>query len=244
MPDALGLANIDVAILAGGLGTRLSSVLPDTPKVMAPLGRRPFLDFLLEALTTQGARRIVLCLGVRAQSVIDYLKRCDYSPLEIHCSVEPQPLGTAGALAFALPQFRSNPVLVMNGDTWAEADLKAFVAAHAQAGAPASILCAEVADARRYGRVEVDANGRVTRFEEKSAGAASAGWVNAGVYLVDRSLLNQMSSERSQSLERDVFEALPPGTLYAHCGAASFLDIGTPESLAKADELLGVGQRS
>ena len=237
MKHVANLASVDIAILAGGLGTRLSSVLPDRPKVMALVGGRPFLDFLLEALTVQGARRMVLCLGSRAQAVIDYLAVHDYAPLEIQTSVEPLPLGTAGALAFAFPHFRSNPVMVMNGDTLVEANLPEFLTSHAAAGTPVSMLCAQVSDPRRYGRVEIDHTSRVTRFEEKASGLASAGWINAGVYLLNRSVLLQMSQDRPRSLERDVFEALPPGSIHAHRSEARFLDIGTPESLRQAEDL-------
>jgi NDP-sugar pyrophosphorylase family protein len=236
----LSLASVDIAVLAGGLGTRLASVLPDRPKVMADVGGRPFLDLLLEALILQGARRVVLCLGSRAQSVVDYLAVHSYSPLEIQTSVEPRPLGTAGALAFAFPLFRSDPVLIMNGDTWTQAVLTEFLASHAAADVSMSILCAKVSDARRYGRVEIDAAGRVTRFEEKNSGSSSAGWVSAGVYLLNRSVLAQLSSDKHESLERDVFEAVSPGSLHAHRSEARFLDIGTPESLRQAEVLLGV----
>lgn len=240
MKQVATLAGIDIAILAGGLGTRLSSVLPHTPKAMALIGGRPFLDFLLETLTLQGARRIVLCLGSRAQAVIDYLAVHDYAPLEIETSVEPLPLGTAGALAFAFPHFRSDPVMVINGDTLVEANLPEFLTSHAAAGAAMSMLCAKVSDARRYGRVEIDHTSRVTRFEEKTSGPASAGWINAGVYLLSRPMLAQIYQARPQSLERDVFEAMPPGSVYAHRSEARFLDIGTPESLRQAEALFQV----
>ena len=237
MKNPASLAGIDIAILAGGLGTRLSSVLADVPKVMAPVRDRPFLDHLLEALLVQGARRVVLCLGVRSQAVLDYLAVQDYSPLEIQTSVEPYPLGTAGALAFALPVLRSNPVMVMNGDTWSQANLRDFLISHNEASAPVSILCASVSDARRYGRVQVDA-GRVVKFEEKVAGPISPGWVYAGICLLDPVLLRRLSPTRVASLEHDFFEALPSGSLHAHCSPASFLDIGTPESLGQAEAAL------
>jgi NDP-sugar pyrophosphorylase family protein len=240
MKHVASLASTDVAILAGGLGTRLSSVLPDTPKVMAAIDGRPFLDILLEGLVRQGARRVVLCLGSRAQAVIDYLAVHSYSPIEMETSVEARPLGTAGALVLAFSSFRSDPVMVMNGDTWTDADLPEFLASHAAAGVPVSILCAKMPDSRRYGRVEIDDTGRITRFEEKNSGPPSAGWVNAGVYLLDRSVLAQLSPERHHSLERDVFEALPPGSIHAHRSEARFLDIGTPESLRQAESFLTV----
>jgi NDP-sugar pyrophosphorylase family protein len=238
MTYVANLASVDIAILAGGLGTRLSSVLPDAPKVMAIVGGRPFLDLLLEGLMIQGAGRVVLCLGSRAQAVVDYLAGHSYPPLEIQTSIEPRPLGTAGALVYALSSFRSDPVLVINGDTWTDADLPEFLAAHAASGASASILCAQVSDPRRYGRVEIDDTSRITRFEEKAAGPPSAGWVNAGVYLLNRSVLAQLSRGGRQSLEHDVFEAQPAGSLHAHRSAAHFLDIGTPESLLQARAVL------
>jgi NDP-sugar pyrophosphorylase family protein len=125
----------------------------------------------------------------------------------------------------------------MNGDTLVEANLPEFLTSHAAAGAPVSMLCAQVSDPRRYGRVEIDHTSRVTRFEEKASGLASAGWINAGVYLLNRSVLLQMSQDRPRSLERDVFEALPPGSIHAHRSEARFLDIGTPESLRQAEDL-------
>jgi mannose-1-phosphate guanylyltransferase len=182
------LSNIDIAILAGGLGTRLSSVLPDAPKVMAPVGGRPFLAVLLRGLIGQGARRVLLCLGSKAQVVKDYLARHSFPPLEIRTVVEARPLGTAGALAFAAAALQSDPVMVLNGDTLIRADLEEFLASHKEAAASVSVLCVKVADARRYGRVEIGPGGRVTGFAEKNASMASA-WVNAGAYLLDQSVL-------------------------------------------------------
>lgn len=232
------LDQITVAILAGGLGTRLSPVLPDAPKVLAPVAGRVFLDFLLESLIGQGARRVVLCLGSRAQAVLDYLARNAFPALEIKAVVEPRPLGTAGAIGHAFRELMSDPVMVMNGDTLVDADLKVFLAAHLQAGAPASVLCARVSDPRRYGRVEIDSAGRVVRFDEKSEAPAAPAWVNAGVYLFDRPLLEEIAKTGAGSLERDVLAPLPAGSIHAHRADAGFLDIGTPESLREASELL------
>src|SRR3954470_5460473 len=149
------LASVDVAVLCGGLGTRLRSVLGETPKVLAPVAGRPFLDHMLLWLASHGARRVVLCLGVRADLVLEHLTKRNVADLEIIPSVEPQPLGTAGALRLALPQLRSDPALVINGDTFIDADLGAFIAAHRQSGATASVLCAQVPSTARYGRLEI-----------------------------------------------------------------------------------------
>jgi mannose-1-phosphate guanylyltransferase len=232
MTAALG--NIDVAILAGGLGTRLAGAVPDLPKALAPVGGRPFLDHLLDWLEGHGARRIVLLLGHRADQIEAHLAARPRPRLEFALSVEPAPLGTGGALGFARAHFRSDPVLVVNGDTFVDSDLAALARAHAASGAPATMLCVEVADAGRYGRVEI-ADGRIRSFREKDPSFRGAAAINAGIYLVSRALISAIPTGRPVSLERDVFERQPPGTLAAHVDRrARFVDIGTPESWSGA----------
>jgi NDP-sugar pyrophosphorylase family protein len=128
-----GLDGIDVLILAGGLGTRIRSVLGDTPKVLAPINGRPFLDYLLDRLAAEAAGRVILSLGYRAEAVAAHLATFD-PPLAVEQLVEPAPLGTGGALRFAMPSLRSDPVMVMNGDTWIEADFGAMLAVAAGGG--------------------------------------------------------------------------------------------------------------
>jgi mannose-1-phosphate guanylyltransferase len=228
------VSDVDIVVLAGGLGTRLDGLLTDAPKIMAPIAGRPFLDYLLGWLTEQGAARVILGLGHRARPVLDYLEAHSFSPLEIITVVEPRPLGTAGALGFASSCLRSDPVMVMNGDTFVEADLSAFLASHRNAGTAASMLSVQVNDAHRYGRIDIDASDRIARFEEKSSAATEPSWVNAGVYLFDRSILERIVELQHGSIERDVLETLPPGSVHACRTEGRFLDIGTPESLAQA----------
>jgi mannose-1-phosphate guanylyltransferase len=230
MPD------IDVLVLAGGLGTRLDGVLTDLPKILAPIDGRPFLDYLLHWLSGHGVTRVVLGLGHRAGAAQEYVTQHHWPGLEVVPIVEPQPLGTAGAVTFALPYLHSDPVMVMNGDTVVEADLVAFLASYRRNAAAASVLCARVADAGRYGSIEIDSADRIARFREKGSAAGSPGWVNAGVYLFGRAMLQQIATLQRGSLERDVLERMPAGSIHVHRAEGRFLDIGTPESLAQAPE--------
>jgi mannose-1-phosphate guanylyltransferase len=230
------IANIDVAVLAGGLGTRLRGVLPDRPKALAPVGGKPFLEHLLQWLIHQGARRVVLCLGYRSADVLAFLGTRSFAPLEVRTVIETEPLGTGGALANALPSLSSDPVLVVNGDTMVDADLASFLAAHCASEAIASILCARVEDAGRYGRVEINPHKRVIRFEEKNPAASEPAWINAGFYLFGREALRKIADLTKGSLERDILAKMPAGTIHACFTDGRFLDIGTPETLALAPE--------
>ncbi len=230
------LANIDVAVLAGGLGTRIRGVLGDTPKVLAPIAGRAFLGHLLDYLSTYGSRRVVLCLGHLADRVTAWLARGDSAgTIDVVCQIEPRPLGTAGALGYVRKELRSSTILVVNGDTFLDADLRAFIASHRLSGAEASVLCVTVEDASRFVRVEIGPDSRVRRFMDKVPGA---GTINAGVYLFSAAFLDRFIAAGAVSLERDVLEKLPSGTLNAHVAKARFLDIGTPESLATAASVI------
>ena len=233
-PSGSCLASLDVFILAGGLGTRIRPTLGEVPKLLAPIAGRPFLDYLLEPLRRCGARHVVLGLGYGAANVIDHLRAQPYPDFVISHAVEPRPLGTAGAIRFAREQLRSDPVLVLNGDSLVQADLCGLVARHRSTGALATILCAAVDHAGRFGRVALNEAGFIEAFVEKDPAFDGPGIVSAGIYLLSSKLLDQIAGGTSVSLERDVFETLPPGSLAAFSECTSFVDIGTPESLALA----------
>jgi mannose-1-phosphate guanylyltransferase len=235
---ATDLSEVDVVVLAGGLGTRLRPVLPDMPKVLAPINGRPYLDFLLDWLAGFGVGRVVLCLGYLAESVQAHLRDCARDDMAIAVVVEPKPAGTAGALRYAHALLRSDPVMVMNGDSFIDADLRAFLTGHLSAGAVASLLCAEVSDASRYGRIALDADGLVQRFAEKDPSTRGAGLINAGVYLFDRPIVEEIVKSDAVSLERDVFPDLATRGIRSHATDGAFIDIGTPESLAAAPDIL------
>ena len=235
------LAALDVFVIAGGLGTRIGSVLGDTPKLLAPISGRPYLAYLLDWLRRFGAKRIVLGLGHRAQAVVDFLDRnaSGYADLDIVTVVEPRPLGTAGAIRFARGNLRSDPVLIMNGDSFAAADLCAFVEQHRRTEAKATLLCVEVDDAGRYGRVDIGNDGRIRGFVEKDPHFHGASPISAGVYLFSAALLDEIAEGNAASLEREVFGVAPAGSFGAFAGRFAFIDIGTPESLEEAERVIG-----
>ena len=225
------LKQIDVAVLAGGLGTRVSHVLGATPKLLAPVQGRPYIEHFLDWIGGFGAQRVVLCLGHLADVVVQYLH--DHPPaLRVDVVVEPEPMGTAGALRHARSALRSDPVLVCTGDTFVDADVDALVQRHRADPAIATLLCGEVSDTSRFGRIQLDDRGRVASFAEK--GSSGPGLINCGLYLMSAELLDQIAAGQARSLERDVLAQCAPGSLGCHAGRFDFLDIGTPESLVSA----------
>jgi NDP-sugar pyrophosphorylase family protein len=228
------LSDCDVYVIAGGLGTRIQPVLGDTPKLLAPVGGRPYLEFLLEWLRGFGIGRVVLGLGHRAESILGYLQDHPMKDLQVEAVVEPSPLGTAGALRLARSRLRSDPVMVMNGDGIVECDLNEFFDFHRATRAGGTILVASVDDARRFGRIETD-NDMIVRFLEKDALISGRARVNAGIYLLNASLLDEIAAGEARSLEYDVFARLPARTLAAFSASGNFIDIGTPEMLALAN---------
>lgn len=242
-PPGDALADIDVAVLAGGLGTRIRGVLGDVPKILAPVGGRPFLEHLLDWLAGFGARRVVLCLGHGAGHVAEHLRTPPPAgaaagrPLIVPV-VEPAPLGTAGALRFARRSLTTDPVFVLNGDTFLDADIPGFVGRHRRAGAALSLLCARVPSVARYGSLELDAAGFVRRFVEKDAARDRPGLISAGMYLFSAAALDGVADGSGSSLERDVLERQPAGAIRAEVATGRFIDIGTPESLALAPAII------
>lgn len=232
------LRSVDVLVLAGGLGTRLRPAIGESPKLLAPIGGRPYLLYLVDWLQHFGAHRIVLSLGYKAESVLNFLAARQFNALEIVTVIEPEPLGTAGAIRFARAQLRTDPVLVMNGDSYTDGDVCALLAHHRKHGALGTLLCAEVDDAGRFGRLTISQTGRISGFVEKDPDFHGRAIVSAGVYLLSGRLLDDIAAGTARSLEREVFEMLPSRSLCGLVGSSSFIDIGTPQSLAAAAAFL------
>ena len=225
--------DLSVAVLAGGLGTRLRPVMSDRPKALAEIHGRPFLAYLLDQLSKEGFSRVVLCTGHLGEQIEQaFGKR--YKNLQISYSCETRPLGTGGALRLALPHLLSDPVLVMNGDSFCAADLRSLWNWHCGRGSQATMLLVEVPNTQRYGSVKINADGAVTEFVEKKHGGS--GSINAGVYLLSRQIIDSLPEDTAVSLEHDIFPALMSHGLYGYQERGRFLDIGTPEDFAAAED--------
>jgi NDP-sugar pyrophosphorylase family protein len=227
-------ADLTAAILVGGLGTRLRSIVADRPKILAKVRGRPFLAYLLDQVAAANLKSVVLCTGYMGDQVQD-LFGDTYNGLHLMYSQEGSPMGTAGALRLALPWFASDPVLIMNGDSFCETKLQAFWNWHCARCADGTVLLYKMMDTKRYGRVRVNAEGIVLSFEEKNDDSGS-GWINAGIYLFSHRLLRTIPMNREISLEREMFPAWIGQGLYGYHGAGRFLDIGTPESYFRAEQ--------
>jgi NDP-sugar pyrophosphorylase family protein len=239
--DVSAFSDLNVAVLAGGLGTRLLPVVSDRPKALAQIHGRPFLAYLLDQLSKAGCSRVVLCTGHLGEQIERAFGE-RYRSLQISYSREPRSLGTGGALRLALPYLLSDPVLVMNGDSFCATDLRSLWAWHCGRGSQATMLLVEVPNTKRYGSVKMNADGVVSEFVEKKNDGP--GLINAGVYLLSRQVIDSIPEGTVVSLEHDIFPALMSHGLYAYQERGRFLDIGTPEDFAAAEEFFAaINQR-
>jgi len=230
------LLDIPAVLLVGGMGTRLRAVLPSTPKPLASVGKKSFLELLVRQLRSQGILHLVMCTGYLADQIEREFGNGDAWDVAIQYSQESHPLGTAGALKLAQPYLLNAPdFLVMNGDSFIEIDFSRLAQFHRARGGLATLAVRQVDNANRYGRVQVDGGDRVTAFLEKSGGD-SPGLVNGGVYIFNRAVFGQIP-DGSASLEKDVFPRILGQNVYALEQDGMFIDIGTPADYARAQRL-------
>ncbi len=224
---------IAVMILAGGYGTRLSSVVADRPKVLAEVNGRPFLSYLLDQIGILKVKSIIVCSGYKGEMIVQAFQY-KYKNQELIYSQEPEPLGTAGALKQALDFCSAEHIMVLNGDSFYDTDLLSFQKWHYLKGADCSILLKYMTSSKRFGFVKTNDDGRIEEFEEK--GVEGSGWINAGVYIIRSEIVASIPSNRMVSLEREIFPQLIGEKFYAYKAHGPFIDIGTPESYKKAKE--------
>jgi D-glycero-alpha-D-manno-heptose 1-phosphate guanylyltransferase len=222
----------EAIILAGGLGTRLKSSVPDLPKCMAPVAGKPFIDYVIDFFTQQGISRFVFALGYKSEVIIDHIGNV-YPKLEASFSVETELLGTGGAIRLASEKANDTNVLVLNGDTIFRVDVQRLADFHETKSAACTLSLKPMQEFNRYGVVEIDEMNRIKIFKEKQY--YQSGLINGGVYALNRERFLSETFPPKFSFEKDYLEALYPSRkIYAQVQDEYFIDIGIPEDYEKA----------
>ena len=241
---------MQAVILVGGQGTRLRPLTDTRPKPMMAVADRPFVAYQLDLLRRHGVREVVFSCGYRVEALEGHFGDGAGTGLKLRYVVDPEPLGTAGAIKNA--ESALNPrrrILVLNGDILTDLDLSALAAAHSRSGALGTLTLTDVDDPSRYGLVRLYDNGRVEAFVEKpSEDQLRPGEpfrINAGTYLFEPEILAEIPAGINCSIERDVFPRLAEADKLAGFPATAYwLDSGAPESYLQAniDVLAGAVQ--
>lgn len=225
------MMNMDVLILCGGKGSRLQKVLSDRPKPMAEINGRPFLDILINYVSSFGLRRFILCAGYMSDYIYQHFSS-ESKPLEFVFSKEKMPLGTGGAVKNAEKFIKTSPFLVMNSDSFCPVDLSSFLNFHINKGALLSMVVAQAESSGDFGSIVLDGSKRVVRFEEKVS--KDKALINAGIYLFEKDVLSAIPRDVEYSLEYDFFPNLVGQKFYGFTTGARLIDIGTPERYEQA----------
>jgi mannose-1-phosphate guanylyltransferase len=219
-------------VLVGGEGTRLRPLTLAVPKPALTLVDRPFLAYMIEWLASHGVTEVVLACGFLPDVLREALAGEEVrAGVGIRYVVEPEPLGTAGAIRFAADELGKDlddRFLALNGDVLTDLDLSALLHAHGERGGAATIGLHPVEDSSAYGLVRSGKEGEVLEFLEKT-GEREPGEVNAGMYVLERSVLDLVPPGRSVSIEREVFPRLVGEGLHGLRLDGYWMDIGTPE---------------
>ena len=217
---------MEVIILAGGLGTRLRSVVQEVPKCMAPVGGRPFLAYILDWLKMYPIDHVVFSVGYLKERIIEYIGGEQW-PFTYDFALEETPLGTGGGIRLALDYCREQTVYVVNGDSFFPVDLQQM-----SCTGTLTLALQRMRDFDRYGAVSLSGT-RITAFREKKH--CEEGFINGGVYAIDRSRLDLSSLPEKFSFEKEVLEPMAQsGQLEGWDGDSYFIDIGIPEDYCRA----------
>lgn len=225
----------DVIILAGGMGTRLRSIVSEVPKCMAPVVGHPFLYYLLEYLKPYKPGKVVLSLGYMSEKVIDWVNTSgrvlyDY-PIE--WVVESAPLGTGGGIKLALNRCSSDNVCILNGDTMFKVPLDVLCRLHQESTVSISLALKQMKDFSRYGTVSISDDNTITAFGEKRY--CSRGFINGGIYFISRNSKIFDAMPEKFSFEKDILESLViKRELKGFSFDGYFIDIGVPEDYEKS----------
>ena len=223
---------MEAIILAGGLGTRLRSVVPDLPKCMAPINGTPFLSYLIDNLTAQGVDQFIFALGYKSDEFIEFLNL----KLPLHnytIVIEAEPLGTGGAIQLAIHKTNAKEVIALNGDSLYKVNLKDLMQFHKEHQAHCTLAIKPMQKFERYGSVEMNDKAHIVSFKEKQF--MESGFINGGVYIINVAAFISKNLPAKFSLEKDYLEKYTlEGHFYGQIQEGYFIDIGIPEDFEKA----------
>lgn len=224
---------MEAIILAGGMGTRLRSMVSDVPKCMAPVAGKPFLYYLLATLEKAGFEHIILSIGYKHEIIEEWLDTLSFS-MQVSFVIEQEPLGTGGAVKYALSQANEADVFILNGDTFLDVNYTAMLGLHQQTKALATLALKPMEKFDRYGVVDMDTiSHRIIRFLEKQY--CESGLINGGTYLIKKEALDILPEKFS--LEKDFFERIvSTEILSGFLSEGYFIDIGIPEDYIQAQK--------
>lgn len=228
-----------IIILAGGLGTRLRSVVSDLPKCMAPVNGKPFLAYVIDHFQQQGIGNFIFSLGYKHEVIINYLEQLTthHSPLTIQYSIEEEPLGTGGAIKKACSLVKDKNVFITNGDTLFKANTKTLQNFHTQKNAECTLALKPMQNFNRYGVIELNEDDSIKSFSEKKN--YERGLINGGLYLLDVAHFLQHSFPEKFSFETAYLEKFySSDQMYGLVQDEYFIDIGIPEDYERAQKEL------
>jgi len=220
--------NLEAIVLAGGLGTRLRSVVSDLPKPMAPIGDKPFLEYILKYLQKNDITKVILSVGYKWETIKEYFGD-KFENIELIYSVEDEPLGTGGAIKKAMNEVRDEQVYIINGDTFFDVDLKSL---DLKDKSKLILSLKHMINFDRYGCVEADDNNFVIAFTKK--GYRVSGNINGGIYLASKDIFNEYDLDEKFSFEEFMQENFKKLQISSAIFDNYFIDIGIPEDYEKA----------
>jgi D-glycero-alpha-D-manno-heptose 1-phosphate guanylyltransferase len=226
----------EAIILAGGLGTRLRTVVPDLPKCMAPVAGRPFLHYVISYFQKQGIEKFILSLGYKHEIIEQYIL-AEFSNIDFIFSVENEPLGTGGAIRLACTKVDDKTVLVLNGDTFFKIELNKLSLFHHMCGADCTISLKPMKNFERYGVMRLNKDYTIASFQEKKY--YEEGLINGGIYALNVKKFQGENLPEKFSFEKDYLEALyNQRRMFGVIQDEYFIDIGIPEDYERAQREL------
>ena len=222
----------EAIILAGGLGTRLRSVVSDVPKCMAPVAGKAFLFYIIQNLLKQRVEKFIFSLGYKSESIVEFIEN-NFPNISYDFSIEAEPLGTGGAILLACNKATQNEILILNGDTFFEINVDSLYKFHFKKNAICTLCLKPMNNFDRYGVVEINDENCIISFKEKQF--YKHGLINGGIYLINRKeLLEQNFPERFSFENLYLENSVNRYSVFGFIQDEYFIDIGIPEDFQKA----------